>query len=564
MDDHPDDQPAAGDRITHESRPAPHDNDTALRPWWRHRFWPIAAVVALVGSSVVVLRPAPPRAGAEHAHLLALRLTDFDGERFSLAEYDGRSLVVNFWASWCPPCASEMPDLEKVHRALKDRVAFVGINLKDDRDLARDLASTTGVTYRLAADPGGRMYEGFGAPGMPATLFIDPHGEVADIVVGQLSRAQLEGHIERSLGITPDGRGSLQVPSEEPKPLIDPGDIASGGVPQDGIPPLDDPSFEAVEEVGWLSDREPVIALEVDGDARAYPLQIMTWHEIVNDTVGGVPASITFCPLCNTAYAFVRPAVEGEVTTFGTSGRLYNSNLLMYDRATESLWVQALGEAVVGPLTGAVLERLPARITSWASFARAFPDGRVLSRATGHDRRYGDNPYPGYDDVGNQPFLFTGEVDGRLAAVERVLGVETEAEIVAYPYFRLEAAAPAGRVAAINDTVGGEPALVVWEAGTVSALDQAEIARSRDVGAAAAYSRRLGRRVLRFVVDRHRIQDVQTSSRWDLFGRALRGPLRGRRLAPLDHHDSFWFDWAAFHPETVVWGERRDERRPGQ
>src|SRR5918995_966449 len=276
-----------------------------------------------------------------------------------------------------------------------------------------------------------------------------------------------------------DADGSTGTSSGgERQPLIDPDEIVSGGPPPDGIPPLDEPTFEDPSEVAWLAAKEPVVAVEVKGDAVAYPLQILTWHEIVNNDVGGVPVAVTFCPLCNTAFAFERPVVDGKVTTFGTSGKLYNSNLVMYDRATNSYWPQVLGQAVTGPLTGTELERIPAQIVPWSEFRSAFPDARVLSRDTGFSRPYGENPYPGYDDTDNPPFLFSGESDGRLAAVERVLGVESRDDVVAFPYFRLEASASDG-VSAVNAEVGSVPVVVLWQEGTVSALDESAIATSQ-------------------------------------------------------------------------------------
>jgi hypothetical protein len=349
-----------------------------------------------------------------------------------------------------------------------------------------------------------------------------------------------------------DDAGAGATTDATPTSLIDPDEIVSGGPPPDGIPPVDEPRFQHVAEVDWLAPEEPVIAVVIDGDARAYPLQIMTWHEIVNDTIGGTAVSVTFCPLCNTAYSYERPRVDGEVTTFGTSGKLYNSNLVMYDRASGSYWPQALGLAVVGPLTGIELERIPSQIVSWDEFRSSFPEGRVLSRDTGHQRNYGENPYPGYDDIDNPPFLFSGEVDGRLAAVERVLGVEHGDEIVAFPYFRLEKAAESGW-SAVDATVGGKPVVVMWKEGTVSALDQPDIASSRSVGAAAAFSRTLGNRILSFEISSGRVVDEQTRSTWNIFGIASSGPLAGKQLEPVDAHDSFWFDWAAFHPKTKVW-----------
>ncbi len=338
---------------------------------------------------------------------------------------------------------------------------------------------------------------------------------------------------------------------DEPPGLSDPSDIRQI-VPRDAIPALDEPRFASVVDIDWLAAREPVIEVDIDGDARAYPLQILIWHEIVNDVVGGTPIAVTFCPLCNTAIAFERPTIAGATTTFGTSGSLYHSNLVMYDRATESYWPQVTGQAVTGPLTGQELDRVSAQIVSWADFREAYPNGMVLSRDTGHSRSYGTNPYPGYDDIDNPPFLFEGEADGRLAGVERVLGVQTEDEIIAFPYFRLQEAA-GGDLAAINTKIGGKPTLIVWKAGVVSTLDEDQIAISRDVGAAAAFDSTHAGRTLRFVVRDGYIVDRTTSSVWDVFGRAISGPLEGAQLTSADAFDTFWFDWAAFHPDTLVW-----------
>jgi hypothetical protein len=332
---------------------------------------------------------------------------------------------------------------------------------------------------------------------------------------------------------------------------LDAADIADV-IPKDGIPALDDPVFEEPSDVEWIAPSEPVIAFEINGDARAYPLAIMTWHEIVNDTVGGTPVVITFCPLCNTAIAYERPVLDGEVTTFGVSGKLIHSNLLMYDRATGSLWPQATGEALVGSQRGRDLKALPAQIVSWEDFQTAFPESDVLSRATGHERDYGINPYPGYDDVDEAPFLFKGEVDGRLAAVERVIGVESAGEFTAFPYFRLRDESVAN-VAVVNARVGGKAVTVFWRKGTNSALGNPDIAAARDVGSAAGFSRRVGGRTLTFEARAGRIEDIQTGSEWNLFGQALKGRLRGERLVPVDAIDSFWFDWAAFHPDTEIW-----------
>ncbi|KAA3656034.1 MAG: DUF3179 domain-containing protein, partial [Chloroflexi bacterium] len=178
---------------------------------------------------------------------------------------------------------------------------------------------------------------------------------------------------------------------------IDYADILSGGPPRDGIPSIDFPTFVSISEAEeWLVDVEPVIALEINGDARAYPLHVITWHEIVNDTVGDEPVVVTFCPLCNSAIVFER-VVDGEVVEFGVSGLLRNSDLIMYDRTDESLWQQFTGEGIVGNHSGKQLTFLPSSLVSFADFKAAFPDGTILSRETGFNRAYGENPYAGYD-----------------------------------------------------------------------------------------------------------------------------------------------------------------------
>jgi len=211
-------------------------------------------------------------------------------------------------------------------------------------------------------------------------------------------------------------------------------EFQAGGPGKDGIPAVDVPRFTAVGSVGFLQDREPVIELVVDGDARAYPIQILIWHEIVNDAVGGVPVAVTFCPLCNTALVFDR-RLGGTTLDFGTTGNLRNSDLVMYDRQTESWWQQFGGRALVGKLVGRRLDRVPSRIVAWADFRRTHPSGQVLSRETGHTRPYGRNPYVGYDSVGSPPFFPTkNSGDDRLRPKERVVFVERGDEAVAVPF----------------------------------------------------------------------------------------------------------------------------------
>ncbi len=325
-------------------------------------------------------------------------------------------------------------------------------------------------------------------------------------------------------------------------------EITSGGPGKDGIPPIDRPKFLPSEpKVEWLKDNEPVIALVVAAEARAYPLQILIWHEIVNDVVGGTPALVTFCPLCNTAIAFDR-RLDGTTHDFGTTGNLRHSDLVMYDRQTESFWQQITGEGIVGELTGKQLAMLPASIMSYKQFRIAYPKGKVLSRDTGFPRSYGNNPYTGYDDVNSSPFLFRGPADGRLRPMERVVTVSLGGQDVAYPYKLLE------QRRVINHRAGGEDLVVFWAPGTASALDRSSIADSRDIGAAAVYRAAVDGRKLTFeATDDGIFTDRETGTVWNLAGQGLHGPLAGRALDPVVHANHFWFAWAVFRPQTEIY-----------
>ncbi len=322
-------------------------------------------------------------------------------------------------------------------------------------------------------------------------------------------------------------------------------EVLSGGPPRDGIPSIDAPVFISQDEVSWLAEAEPVIALEINGDARAYPIQIVTWHEIVNDEVGGQPVIVTFCPLCNSAIVFSRE-VDGEVYEFGVSGLLRNSDLIMYDRTTESLWQQFTGEGIVGFHAGDQLEIVPSGLLSYAEFQQAYPEGRVLSRETGINRQYGVNPYVEYDSS-TRPFLFTGAVDPRLAAMERVVGLNFGDQQLAYPYTSL------ADTPVVQDDLNGQPYVIFYAFGTNSALDAALIAEARDVGATGVFNPVVAGEMLTFAVEDGVFIDNETGSSWTLSGQAISGPLEGTQLERLVATDHFWFSWAAFYPETEVY-----------
>ena len=248
---------------------------------------------------------------------------------------------------------------------------------------------------------------------------------------------------------------------------VDFGEILSGGPPRDGIPALSDPRFLPVGGEHRLDPREPVIALELDGAApRAYPVRYLTWHEIVNDTVAGVPVAVTFCPLCNSALTFDR-RVRGRVLSFGVTGKLRQSDMVMYDRETESWWQQAQGRGIVGQLTGVELALLPSWTESWATFRTRNPAGLVMDEPDWR-RAYGQNPYVGYDSA-RRPFLYSGEDPPHgIPALARVVRVGDRA----WPLDRLR---EAGEIAEAGVTIS-------WAAGKASALDTARIGEGRDVG----------------------------------------------------------------------------------
>jgi hypothetical protein len=372
------------------------------------------------------------------------------------------------------------------------------------------------------------------AVGLAMTLMLEACGQAAARPVAAPSSA--------SQTLAFDTAGWKTDFSKHSVPLSE---IMGGGPPRDGIPPIDHPKFQSVSQADWLASNEPVIAFSEGDDHRAYPLEVLIWHEIANDTVGGVPVVVTFCPLCNTAIALDR-RVDGRVLDFGTTGNLRKSDLVMWDRQTESWWQQIAGEAIVGALTGKSLNLLPASIISWGDFKRAFPSGRVLSKDTGFDRPYGKNPYVGYDNVGQRPFLYSGPIDGRLAAMERVVSVSFNGEDVAYPFGVLQ------KRRVISDKVGGRSVVVLFKPGTNSALDGASISNSRDVGEAAVFDPEANDQMLTFRATADGFIDDQTGSQWNILGQAVSGPLAGSQLQPIVSGNHFWFAWAAFKPHTRI------------
>lgn len=329
--------------------------------------------------------------------------------------------------------------------------------------------------------------------------------------------------------------------------LVDISEIISGGPPKDGIPAIDKPKFvNSTQAAKWLNPREPVIVVTYNNHARAYPLQILIWHEIVNDVVGDKPIAITFCPLCNAAIVFDRN-VNDRILDFGTTGKLRFSDMVMYDRQTESWWQQFNGKALVGEYAGNQLTQLPGRIVAFTEFQNAHPNGAVLSRDTGYVRNYGRNPYRGYDDIDNSPFLLKVPSDPRLRPMERVLGLTQDRQHRIYPFSALK------HQRVLQDRLAQLELVVFNQPGTLSVLDQSEITRSRTIATANAFDRRVDGELLNFRYADGVIVDSNTGSHWNDLGECVAGPLKGKRLRSVDRGTHFAFAWLVFYPDSEIY-----------
>jgi len=327
---------------------------------------------------------------------------------------------------------------------------------------------------------------------------------------------------------------------------IDHDEILSGGPPKDGIPSIDNPAFVSIASASdWLKDDEPVISLTIDSTSRAYPLQILMWHEIVNDVIGGQPVAVTFCPLCNASIVFDR-RVDDQLLDFGTTGRLRRSDMVMYDRQTESWGQQFTGTGIIGDMNGVVLNQLPSHIVSFADFKKHHKEGVVLSRDTGIRRNYGENPYVGYDNINSRPFLFRGEISDRLPAMERVLALRKDKSTLLFSLSIL------AEKPVINTSFGEQSVAVFAFSNMASALDQQDIATSRKIPAAAIYQAEVDGRALTFELKDGVAVDRETASSWNIFGIAEKGELAGEKLRQIDGGVHFAFAWLAFDPDAIL------------
>ena len=325
--------------------------------------------------------------------------------------------------------------------------------------------------------------------------------------------------------------------------------MLSGGPPKDGIPAIDNPQFVSAQnpnDIEWLTNEESVLIYEGEATIRIYPIQILTYHEIVNDMVDGLPIAVTYCPLCNTGVAFSAIDHEGTVLDFGVSGMLRYSNMIMYDRQSESWWQQATGRSIAGDYAGAELPILPLNLVSWEQAvdwaAELDKPLEVLSQDTGHNRLYGRNPYPGYDQS-NFPFLYQGpELSDDFQPFERVLSVQHKDR---WAYITFSELAMKG-IAVQN--IAGDPILFVYEEGVSSPLDQATVHGGRDIGSVQAFLALDGDRAIAPVLRPDGfIADQNGTGLWSKKG--LSQIAGGNRLLPLSSVNHFWFSWSAFLAE---------------
>ena len=313
----------------------------------------------------------------------------------------------------------------------------------------------------------------------------------------------------------------------------------------DSIRSIDRPCFESPDQAApLLHETDLIIGVERDGDARAYPVNLLSYHEIVNDVVGGEPLAITWCPLCASAVVYDR-RVGGRTLEFGVSGFLYRSNLMLFDRKTGSLWSQLLGGAVTGRMRGAKLRGLPFVQQTWAAWREEHPRTKVLtirrdelgekftepsSQSSARGVEESNSPYGTY--VSKVPVYFPNSHRG-VPDASLVLGVVDGGRSKAYVVLALQ------RRRALNDVLAGEPLLLAADDDSLSVH---------------AFSRRVGTRTLTFRAVRGGLADRETRSRWSAAsGRAFAGPLAGARLERVSATPAYWFAWRNFHPATAVW-----------
>ena len=328
-------------------------------------------------------------------------------------------------------------------------------------------------------------------------------------------------------------------------------------VPKGAFAVLNLPKFiKSSEGLQVYFKHEPVISISIKGQAKAYPLSILTVHEIANDTLNGHPVLVTYCPLCNASVVYDRRMHRNgkdHLLHFGVSGMLRNSDMVMFDTQTETWWQQLMGAALVGELSGAELTVIPSLLISMEEFINRYPDGQILSPKTGMtgaERNYGQNPYAGYDNKHNAPyddFFDKNKIDKRLPPMERVVDVESGGKRKIYPFSVI------AQKGIINDSFNAKNIVIFYKAGTVSVLDKKDIRNSKDIGSATMFHAVLNGQKLTFRKHEDGFRDLQTNSTWDITGRSIAGPLQGKQLRIEPHSNHLAFAWLAFYPHSEIY-----------
>jgi len=327
-------------------------------------------------------------------------------------------------------------------------------------------------------------------------------------------------------------------------------------VPRGTFPAIDYPGFLGRREgLQRFFEHEPVIALAIEGQAKAYPLNMLTMHEISNDELAGVPILPTYCPLCNASVVYdrrLRHDGKDYLLTFEVSGMLRSSDMVMADKQTETWWQQLTGQGLVGELAGAQLKVIPSLVLSVRAFFERYPDGRILSPDTDTPaaERYGTNPYVGYDHAKNQPYsrYFDAEkLDERLPPMERVVDIRGREGYKIYPFSAIQNAG------VINDSYDGRPVVLFYQPGAVSVLDKPSIEDSRAIGTVAVFTAEMEGKRLTFHQKGEHFLDEQTESRWDVTGRCVAGPYEGEQLPIEPHSHHFAFAWLSFYPDSEIY-----------
>ncbi len=521
----------------------------------------VAVAIAIIAAVVILQYPFTPQLSIETTSseegtevgkkISPLTLKNLQSEEVSFSDFKGQNLIINSWAAWCPFCIAEMPDLQKISDENDDvTVLFVHRIETEPTATAQKFLDTfeaegTPITDPVLSDEGDIFYRTFFGFGMPVSLFVDKNGVIQFKKLGPMSLEELRDNVEKyfktpveTSGVASSSVADIKTLPDGTKYLVHPSNILAGGPPKGGIG-VDigisaiaegQGKFVPASEATFLSDDDLVLGLSFEGKFRAYPHQILVYHEIANDEINGKPIVVTYCPLCLTGIAFSREVAGlGSTPQFGTSGKLYNSNLVMYDDVTDSYWYQQTGQAIVGELTGNKLKWVPLDTVKWGDWKQQHPETDVLSRETGFLRPYGSDPYGNYytNDFVGYGSTFT---DTRLHAKTWIHGIVINDIAKAYPRDEVD------KVGLINDNVGGVDILVLKDPST---------------GTIRIFDRQLENEgVLTFELTGGKIVD-NSGREWDFEGVSL----DGKSLKRVPDHFGFWFSWTLAYPGTELFNQ---------